>query len=134
MNEEQLIELMGLHLQVFFGDHSAEKAFEVGKYLFEQMPKFECKIYYKGGRDEMIERVLLKWNEKKGKSRQEARLEFIDIISAKDSFGRNFYVVKIDQATSDIKDLKDQMIMALGKTNLRLMTMKYVSPEMLTRR
>lgn len=74
----------------------------------------------------MVRAIIEKYGEHKGKKRHDCRLEFIDILSVKDSFGRNFYTVKVDMLSQELNHLPDDLIMGLGPENLRLMDTKYV--------
>lgn len=121
---------MGLHLQIFFGDTNEAKAEEIRKYLYEQIPNHEAKL--KIGREEVVVKILARYSEKKGKPRQECRLEFLDIISKKDSFARNLYTVKVDALSANLKQLKDNLVIGLGPKDIRVMDDKHVKTGILT--
>ena len=123
------MELMGLHLQIFFGDSNDAKAEEIRKYLYEQIPNHEAKL--KIGREEVVVKILARYGEKKGKARQECRLEFLDIVSQKDSFTRNLYTVKVDALSANLKSLKDDLVIGLGPKDIRVMDQKHVSRSLL---
>lgn len=91
------------------------------------MPHYECKTQYSGGREELTGRIISRYSEKKGKSRHECRKDFIEILSTKDSFCRNYYTMKVDSLSQDINSLPDNLILGLGQSNLRFMDTKYVS-------
>ncbi len=84
-------------------------------------------MLYKQGKEELVVRVLTRYAEQRGKARQACRLEFIEIISHKESFGRSYFTVKVDSISQDLRDLKDNVILAPGETDVRLLTLHYVA-------
>ena len=125
IDDEELTELMGLHLQIFFGDHSDAKAEEIRKYLYEQIPRHDAK--FTANKEDMVLRILARYAEKKAQKRHDCRMAFIDILAKQDSYLRNYYRCKVDSLSQDLHELKDSVVLALGETNMRILTDKYVS-------
>jgi len=124
INDEELTELMGLHLQIFFGDHNDAKAEEIRKYLYEQIPRHEAK--FAANKEDMVLRILARYVEKKGTKRNDCRIAFVGILSKQDSYLRNYYRCKVDSLSQDLHELKDSLVLALGEKNMRVLTDKYV--------
>lgn len=113
---------------------SGNSKLNLRKYLYDQIPRYDVKIQYKLGKEELVVRVLTKYAEQRGKTRQACRLEFIEIISKKESFGRSYFTVKVDSLSQDLRDIKDQVILAPGETDVRLLTLHYVKILLTPRR
>lgn len=124
ISEDEMTELMGLHLHIFFGDHNDAKAEEIRRYLYEQIPRHEAKML--SSKEDTVLRVLARYGEKRGTKRHDCRLQFIEILSKQSSYLRNYYRVKVDSLSQDLHDLKDSLVVALGETNMRILTDKYV--------
>jgi hypothetical protein len=70
--------------------------------------------------------ILKSYSEKRGRARNAARLAFIDILSKKESYGRNYYTVKVDQLSHNLRELQDNLIIGLGEKNMRIFNRNYV--------
>lgn len=105
---------------------SGSITFILRKYLYDQIPRYDVKVNYKLGREELVIKVLAKYTEQRGKARQACRLEFVEILSNKDSYGRTFFTVKVDSLSQNLSDIDDNIILAPGEKNVRLLTRHYV--------
>lgn len=94
--------------------------------MYEQIPEFEAKVNFKGSKEDLVGKIMTRYSEKTGKKRHECRLAFVDILSQKDTWLRNFYTAKVDATSMDLLDLKENLILGLGETSMTLFSTKYV--------